>query len=257
MIHDLNHIDFTQNSSRLKRIYYELIMRRACRNAAAVITVSEFSKKRIVEWARIPESKVVNIGNGVDGAYTPSAAPYAPGYPYLLCVSNRRTHKNEPRVLEAFAKAQIDPGIRLVLTGLATDALLTQAEHLGIAQRLVFAGRVPEDELPSYYRGAVALVFPSLYEGFGLPVIEAMACGTPVLTSDSTSLPEVAGDAALLVDPKSVEQISAGIERLCSDQTLRMQMVERGFKQSARFTWDMTTKRMSNVLHEINKKVSK
>lgn len=257
MIYDLNHIDRAENSSRLKRLYYELIMRRACRNAAAVMTVSEYSKARIVEWAGVPESKITNVGIGVDGAYAPTVTPHAPGYPYLLCVSNRRSHKNEPRVLEAFAKAQIDPEIRLILTGTATEALLAQAEQLGIAQRVIFAGRVPEADLPGYYRGAVALVFPSLYEGFGLPAIEAMACGVPVLTSNTTSLPEAAGNAALLVDPESVEQISAGIERLCGDQPLRAQMIERGFVQAAHFTWEMTTTRVSNVLREIDRKVLK
>lgn len=257
MIYDLNHIDRAENSSRLKRIYYALIMRRACRNAAAVMTVSEYSKARIVEWAGVPESQVINVGIGVDSAYSPAVAPHVPGYPYLLCVSNRRPHKNEPRVLEAFAKAKIDPDIRLILTGAATDGLLALAARFGIAQRLVFAGRVPETDLPSYYRGAVALVFPSLYEGFGLPAIEAMACGVPVLTSNTTSLPEAAGDAALLVEPESVEQISAGIERLCGDQQLRAQMIERGFVQAAHFTWEMTTTRVSNVLREIDKKVPK
>lgn len=257
MIYDLNHIERAENSSRLKRIYYKLIMRRACRNAAAVMTVSEYSKARIVKWAGVSEDKIVNVGIGVDSAYTPAAIPHAPGYPYLLCVSNRRPHKNEPRVLEAFAKAKIAPEIRLILTGAATEALLGQAAKLGIAQRVIFAGRVPEADLPSYYRGAIALLFPSLYEGFGLPTIEAMACGVPVLTSNTTSLPEAAGNAALLVNPESVEQISAGIERLCDDQPLRAQMIERGFKQAAHFTWEMTTTRVSNVLRGIDKKFSK
>lgn len=256
MIYDLNHIDRAENSNRLKRLYYALIMRRGCRNAAAVMTVSEYSKARIVQWAGVPESQVINVGIGVDSAYSPAAVAHAPGYSYLLCVSNRRAHKNEPRVLEAFAKANIDPAIRLVLTGNPTDVLLTQAVELGIAQRLVFAGRVPETDLPGYYRGAVALVFPSLYEGFGLPAIEGMACGVPVLTSNTTSLPEAAGDAALLVDPNSVEQISAGIERLCSDEELRAGMIKRGFVQAANFTWEMTTTRVSNVLQEINRKFS-
>ena len=255
MIYDLNHIDRAENSSRLKRIYYALIMRRACRNASAVMTVSEYSKARIVEWAGVPENQVVNIGIGVDKAYSSAAIAHNPGYSYLLCVSNRRAHKNEPRVLESFSKAKIDPAIRLVFTGDATESLLALAVTFGIAQRVVFAGRVAEADLPGYYRGAIALVFPSLYEGFGLPAIEAMACGVPVLTSNTTSLPEAAGDAALLVDPNSVEQISAGIERLCSDQELRAGMIERGFIQATRFTWEMTTSRVSNVLREIDRKI--
>ena len=255
MIYDLNHIDRAENSSRLKRIYYALIMRRACRNASAVMTVSEYSKARIVEWAGVPENQVINIGIGVDKAYSSAAIAHNPGYSYLLCVSNRRAHKNEPRVIESFSKAKIDPAIRLVFTGDATESLLALAVTFGIAHRIVFAGRVAEADLPGYYRGAIALVFPSLYEGFGLPAIEAMACGVPVLTSNTTSLPEAAGDAALLVDPNSVEQISAGIERLCSDQELRAGMIERGFIQATRFTWEMTTSRVSNVLREIDRKI--
>lgn len=256
MIYDLNHIDRAENSSRLKRIYYALIMRRACRNAAAVMTVSEYSKARIMKWAGVPEDQIINVGIGVDNAYSPNVVAHAPGYSYLLCVSNRRAHKNEPRVLEAFVRAKIDPAIRLVLTGDATDSLMAIAAKLGIAQRLVFAGRVPEVDLPGYYRGAIALVFPSLYEGFGLPAIEAMACGVPVLTSNTTSLPEAAGDAAIQVDPTSVEQITTGIERLCSDQKLRAEMIERGLVQAANFTWEMTTTRVSDVLQKINRKFS-
>lgn len=257
MVHDLNHIDFLENSSWLKRIYYLLIIRRACRNAAAVLTVSNYSKERIVKWARISENKIVNVGNGVDSAYKPAVARYTPGYSYLLCVSNRRAHKNEPRLLEAFANANIDSNIHLILTGPATQSLLDQAKRLGIQNRLIFAGRVAEADLPGLYRGALALVFPSLYEGFGLPVIEAMACGVPVLTSNTTSLPEVTGDAALLVDPESTEEITIGIERLCSDQPLRTAMIQRGLVRAGHFTWEKTTTKVMDVLRNIDKKASK
>lgn len=250
-IHDLNHIDRSENSSALKRLYYRLIMRRACHKAFRVLTVSEFSRQRIIAWAGVEPNRVVNVGNGVDECYRPDAIPYAPGFSYLLCVSNRKAHKNEPKVLEAFARADIDLAIRLIFTGEANERLLTLCRQLGVENRVAFIGRVPEEDLPGLYRGAVALVFPSLYEGFGLPVIEAMACGTPVLTSNTTSLPEVAGDAALLVDPLSVEQITQGIERLCTDEALLTVLAERGLRQAAMFRWDGVSDKVQAVLDEL------
>lgn len=254
IIHDLNHIDRAENSSFLKRIYYKVVMRRACHNATAILTVSEYSKRRIVEWSNVNPARVVNVGSGVDQAYSDSGDVHLPGYSYLFCVSNRRAHKNEQRILEAFAGANLNTSIRLVLTGLPTDALRSLAERLGVADRLVFAGRVPECDLPSYYRGAIALVFPSLYEGFGLPVIEAMACGTPVLTSNTTSLPEAAGTAALLVDPLSVADISQGMERLCKDAGFRRFLINAGFQQARKFSWDRVTDKVKEVLRMVCEK---
>lgn len=251
-IHDLNHIDRKENASFLKTIYYSLIMKRACRNAAAILTVSEFSKKRIVDWAGVSESRVINIGNGVDANYNVNVEPYKPGFPYLLSVSNRKAHKNEPRILQAFAMANIDSDIRLLFTGKPNEEMMSIIRSLGIEERVVFAGRVPEDELPGLYRGAVALVFPSLYEGFGLPVIEAMSCGTPVLTSNTTSLPEVAGGAALLVDPDSVADIAEGIASLCNDAALVEKMTLQGFHQAAKFSWPITAYKVKNALANVS-----
>lgn len=250
-IHDLNHIDRTENSSFLKRLYYRLIMRRACRKAYRVLTVSEFSRLRIIDWAGVEPYRVVNVGNGVDKSYQVDVQPYQPGYAYLLCVSNRKAHKNEPRLLEAFAGARIDPAIHLILTGMATETLLKLCRQYGVENRVFFAGRIQEENLPSLYRGAMALVFPSLYEGFGLPVIEAMACGTPVLTSNTTSLPEVSGDAALLVNPLSVTEISKGIERLCLDNDLRDDLQRKGLVQVAQFSWDTVASKVKVVFDEL------
>ncbi|MHB1677546.1 MAG: glycosyltransferase family 4 protein [Sulfuriferula sp.] len=252
-IHDLNHIDRLENSSFLKRLYYRLIMRRACRKAFRVLTVSEFSRQRIIAWAGVDADHVVNVSNGVDESYRPDVQPYEPGYAYLLCVSNRKAHKNESRVLEAFVHADIDPAIRLVFTGQANEPMLKLCQKYDVGNRVVFAGRVLEQDLPGLYRGAIALVFPSLYEGFGLPVIEAMACGTPVITSNTTSLPEVAGEAALLVDPLSVEEISEAIEQICKDKVLRETLRRNGLLQAARFPWNEVTKKVKSVLNDMEK----
>lgn len=250
-IHDLNHIERPENSSALKRLYYHLIVRRACHKAFRVLTVSEYSRQRIIAWGNIEPSRVINVGNGVEQCYRPDVAAYAPGFSYLLCVSNRKAHKNEPRVMEAFSRANIDPRIRLVFTGAPSDELSALCRRLDLRQRIVFAGRVPEAELPGFYRGALALIFPSLYEGFGLPVIEAMACGTPVLTSNTTSLPEIAGDAALLVNPLSVDEIAVGIERLCRDPELREHLRQKGLSRAKQFCWDDVAFKVKAVLDQV------
>ncbi|MCW7548265.1 glycosyltransferase family 4 protein [Photorhabdus sp. APURE] len=249
-VHDLNHVDLPYNSSLLKRAYYRQVLRRACRHSCRVLTVSEFSRQRIMEWASAPASQIVNVGNGVDPAFTPKAAPYTPGYPYLLSVSNRKLHKNEPRLLKSFAMSRLDPEIRLLFTGQPTKSLMQQINQLGLQQRIVFTGFIEESDLPSLYTGALALLFPSLYEGFGLPVVEAMACGTPVMTSNTTSLPEVAGQAAILVSPESTDEISNGIERIVLDVSLRETLRTRGLERAKLFSWNKVAARVQSVLDE-------
>lgn len=250
-IHDLNHIDRSENSSFFKRLYYHFVIKRAVIAAFRVLTVSEFSRQRIINWSGIAPDHVVNVGNGVDACYTFNVIAFAADYPYLLCVSNRKAHKNEPRVLEAFAKATIDTNIRLLFTGDSNEMTRQLILKLGIEKRVVFVGRFPEKDLPGLYKGAIALIFPSLYEGFGLPVIEAMACGTPVITSNITSLPEVAGEAAILVDPQSIEQIKVAIVKLCSDEALRKKLIEAGIAQAKKFSWDIVTNKVQDVLSKL------
>jgi glycosyltransferase involved in cell wall biosynthesis len=239
-IHDLSHIFCPQNSSLAIKVYYATIMKRACERAAKIVTVSEFTRKQIVEWSEVSPEKVINVGNGVDVAYRPEGETYGLPFAYLLCVSNRKRHKNEFRVVEAFARAPIDPRVHLVFTGEPSPGLLRHIEHLRVRARIDFAGLVPESKLPALYRDARALIFPSLYEGFALPVVEAMACGTPVVTSNVSAMPEIAGDATLLVDPSSVQQIADAIQQIESDTSLREQLRERGLARASQFSWART-----------------
>jgi len=239
-IHDLSHIFFPENSSLAIRLYYTTIMKQACHRAAKILTVSEFTRSQIVEWSGVLPEKVVDVGCGVDAAYRPEGDLYGLPFPYVLCVSNRKRHKNEFRVVEAFAKAAIDPRMHLVFTGEPIEDLLRLIEHLQVRERIDFAGLVPESKLPALYRGARALIFPSLYEGFALPVVEAMACGTPVVTSNVSAMPEIAGDATLLVDPSSVQQIVDAIQQIMSDTSLREQLRERGIARASQFSWART-----------------
>jgi glycosyltransferase involved in cell wall biosynthesis len=203
---------------------------------------------QIVDWSGVPPDKIFNVRCGVDPAYQPGNSSCGLLSPYLLCVSNRKRHKNEFRVVEAFARSGLAAGIRLVFTGEPTADLADHIERCRVTTRVDFVGMVPEEKFPSLYRGAEALIFPSLYEGFGLPVVEAMACGIPVVTTNTTAMPEVAGDAALLVDPTSVEQIAEAMEQVVSDTSLRRQLREKGLARAAQFSWATTAARVHEVL---------
>lgn len=250
-LHDLNHIDRPENSSPLKHLYYVAFVKRACRLASRVLTVSEFSRRRIIEWSGVSADRVLNVASGVGPEFSPDVAPYPMPFRYVLCVGNRKGHKNELRQVEAFARAQIASDIHLVLTGESTAELAQCAERHGASERVHFLGHVPDDKLPSLYRGAIALLFASLYEGFGLPVVEAMACGTPVITSSTTSLPEVAGEGAMLVEPTCVFDIVGALERLVADDALREQFRAAGLLQVAQFTWDRTAAQVRSAITSV------
>ena len=247
-IHDLSHIYCPENSSLPIRLYYATVMKRACHRAACIVTVSDFTRKQIVDWSGVPTEKVVNVGCGVDPAYRPGAGSFGLPFPYLLCVSNRKRHKNEFRIVEAFAKAALDPRLHLVFTGKRAPDFTKQIEASPVSSRIDLVGVVPESKLPSLYQGAEALIFPSLYEGFGLPILEAMACGTPVVTANTTATAEVAGDAALLVEPTSVEQIATAMEQIVKDAGLRKQLQHKGLMRAAEFPWSKTASRVHEVL---------
>ncbi|MEY8785915.1 glycosyltransferase family 4 protein [Citrobacter freundii] len=238
------------NSSFFKKLFYKFIIKRGCHQAYKIFTVSNFSKERIAEWSRVEPGKIVTVYNGVSEEFNIDVQPMDLGYEYLLCVGNRKTHKNESRVLSAFAKADIDPSIKLVFSGNPSSDLEKLIVQYGISERVNFLGFVSESDLPSLYKGSLGLVFPSLYEGFGLPVVEAMACGVPVLTSTTSSLPEVAGDAAILVDPVSVCAISDGITKLVNDTELREHLVHEGLLRAKKFSWKNVVNEIEMVLTE-------
>lgn len=249
-IHDLNHIDVDANTSFLKRLYYRFILKRACRKAAIIFTVSEFSKTRILDWSGVEPNKVKVVYNGVSSAFHKDVQPYKPGFPYIFIVGNRKLHKNENRALLAFAKANINKDIKVLFSGQPSDELLNTVKELNISNRVHFLGRMSEEELASTYKGALCLLFPSLYEGFGLPAIEAMACGTPVITSNTTSLKEIANKSALLVNPEKTQEITASIEQLISSKTLQDQLISNGFDNVKRFSWVITKELITTLLME-------
>jgi glycosyltransferase involved in cell wall biosynthesis len=249
-LYDLILLRFPQEANRLMQSYFRFVLRPATQRAKFILTCSEFSRQEIIAWAKVQPEKVIVVGCGVDDTFSPQGALHTPGYPYLLYVGNHVHHKNLHRLMAAFATAKLDPQIRLVLSGSPKPDLIQQIAALKLEDRVVFAGLISDAELPSYYRGAIAFLFPSLYEGFGLPPIEAMACGTPVLTSNVTSLPEVVGDAALLVNPYDVDAIARGIECLVQDRVLRQELVRRGLIQAKQHTWEKTAELTLAILEQ-------
>ncbi|EPN4480103.1 glycosyltransferase family 4 protein [Klebsiella aerogenes] len=250
-IHDLNHIDLSYNSSVLKKIYYEIVLKRACKYCAFIFTVSEFSKQRIVEWSGVKPEKIIVVSNGVSQEFSESCEPHSPGYKYIFVVGNRKQHKNEERSMLGFIQAKIDKDVKLVFSGEQSKALTDLAKIHSAESRIIFSGRLSNKKLAEYYKGAEFLLFPSLYEGFGLPVIESMACGTPVITSENTSLGEVAGDAAYLVDPYDEEDITKAIEKLYFDYELRATLSQKGLERVKIFSWEKTIAKAESFLNSL------
>ncbi len=246
-MHDLIHI---HSADRLRSLYYNAVIRPLARKAFKILTVSAFSQGEICQWAGLPPERVPVIPNGVSSEFTPQGDRFQPGYKYLFYVGARKAHKNLDAMLLAYSRSGLSGGCHLLLSGEPSASLIALATKLGIADDLHFAGFIPEPQLPSYYCGAEAVVMVSKYEGFGLPVLEGMASGVPVLCSNTTSLAEIAGDAALLVDPRNPDQIADGMSRIVEDQGLRNDLVHRGLQRAQLFQWDTSAAKLSALLNE-------
>lgn len=246
-VHDLIH---ARSARGVRAAYFQLVLRKLCKRAYKIVTVSEFSRNEICEWAGLSPDRVVRIYNAVSRSFTSDGWKFSPGYPYLLYVGVHTAHKNLHRTLQAFARSGLSSQCKLLFSGEQNPALRAAARELGIGDSLQFAGFISDADLPAYYRGALGLVMLSTYEGFGLPLLEAMACGTPVLCSNVTSLPEVAGDAAFMVNPIDIDEMADGIRRIVCDESLRTELIAKGLAHCLRFSWDESARELSNLLIE-------
>ena len=214
-----------------------------------MLAVSELTKRDLIEHYGIPETKIVVTPNGVDPAFTPQGSS-PNGEPYALFVGALQPRKNAGIAIEALALLG-EGAPRLVVVGKdhggRADAERA-AERNGIAGRVDFRGHVPQEELAALYRGAACLVFPSRYEGFGLPMVEAMASGTPVVATTAGALPEVAGGAAILVEERNPVALAGGIERAIAD---RERLVAAGLERARQFTWAETARRTLEVYRSL------
>lgn len=244
-IHDLMHLFYYTS---LHRLYYKQVIARLAARAKKVITVSHFSKHQLVELLGIDEQRIAVVYNGVDVRYQENTRSFPSERPYFLYVGNRRKNKNIPNMLSAFAQARIPQEFMFYLSGHPDGELAAHIDRLGIGGRVRFLGFVAEEDMPALYKGAFATLFVSLMEGFGLPVIESMASGTPVITSSVSALPEVAGEAGICVDPTAPDAIAVAMEELVADTARYDALRHQGIQRAAQFSWDKTAAETWSIL---------
>ena len=262
---DLSFMVFPQSFRTFQRFYQRLFTRWSVRRAAHVIAISSSTARDLTRFFAVPSAKVSVVFPGVDAAYQPildaqvladfRRQRHLPEK-FILFVGTLEPRKNLLTLLQAYVqfRRQANTGHKLVLAGgrgWLYEPIFAAIEQLGLQTDVILPGFIPEDELPLWYNTADVFVYPSLYEGFGLPPLEAMACGRPVIVSNSSSLPEVVGDAALLVDPHRADQWVDALVLLCQDSGLRAGLAARGLERAREFTWTRMARETIRVYHRV------
>lgn len=262
-VHDVSFRRFPEYFSWRDRLVLNLLIGPSIRRAARVITISEFSRGEIARLYRIAPERIEVTPLAAGAAFKPSLDQegaqvrrrYALLTRYILAVGNIQPRKNLPRLVAAFASIAAEyPDYQLVVVGQSAwrgSEVEAAVRNYGLEGRVRFTGYVSDEDLVTLYSGATAVCYPSLYEGFGLPPLEAMACGTPTITSKTSSLPEVVGDAALTVDPSSIDEIAAALHRIIQDDALRAELRRRGLARAAGFSWERTARRTKEVYDRV------
>lgn len=264
-IHDLAFEHLPETFTRRGSLQLKLTVRRTAQKAARIATVSEYSRQDLLRTYKLPPEKVAVTYNGVEPHFTPQAQfnevaeikqQFGIARDYLLAVGSLQPRKNLVRLIRAYAKLRAESesfSPQLVIVGRKlwlAEEIFAEVRRQRWAEDVILTGYVSDNDLPKLYRQATAFVYPSLFEGFGLPPVEAMACGTPVITSDVSSLPEVTGRAALLIDPKNQTSIESALLQIMRDQELRAEMRERGIEQAKKFTWQAAAEKTLQLYQE-------
>ena len=271
-VHDiLEHLSRAREQTGFWRSLHFQLTKRVLSGAARIFAVSNFTKLEMEKLFNIPPGRIEVVYNAIDerllhGHANPAdrqliVERYQVTYPFLLYAGRISPHKNVVRMIEAFSalkteleKDQLFPDLKLIIIGddvSGNPDLRRTVIRSGVQNDVRFLGFVPIEVLRTFYDAAKIFVFPSLYEGFGLPPLEAMAHGTPVVTSNVTSLPEVVGNAAVLVHPENVFEIMRALHRVLLDQPLREKMKERSYRQAAKFSWEKSVRRIMDVYQEV------
>ncbi len=262
-VHDLGHLRFPEAHPAWQRLYHTWSLRWNVRAASHIFADSEATRADLVELCRVAPEKISVVYPAYDAQlYQPVRdadaiervqARYRVGKDYVLTIGTLHPRKNYTRLIEAFGKLQI-ANCELVIVGKRGwlyDSIFARAQSLHLQSRISFLDYVPASDLPALISGARLLAFPSLHEGFGLPVLEAQACGTPVVCSMVSSLPEAAGDAALFFDPLDVDAIAGAMRRALTDDALRAKLIARGFDNVKRFSWESSARAALEIIRKI------
>jgi glycosyltransferase involved in cell wall biosynthesis len=258
-VYDLSFLSHPERYTRLRRLYLATQARRSCRAATRVVTIYRAARDDIVRFFGVPAERVDVVFPAVGEQFRPLPpdevaafrARHGLNRPIILHVGTLQPRKNIPALIEAFA-ALPDKSAELVLVGgngWLFQSIFARVQALGLQERVRFTGYVPDEQLPLWYNSADLLVFPSVYEGFGMPIVEAMACGTPVAASRVSSIPEVAGEAAHYFDPTDIAAITDALATLLHHPDQADELRERGFSQARRFSWSHSGTQMAAIYH--------
>ncbi len=264
-VHDLSYVRVPESANPSLRAYLDAVVPRSARRADQVLADSQATKDDLTALYGIPPEKITVILSGVDphfrriedeSARAAVREKYALGTrPYIFAVGTVQPRKNYIRLMQALDKLRRD-GLDVMLViaggkGWLDDPIHWALDELRLREHVHLIGFADDADLPALYSEARVTAFPSLYEGFGLPIIESMACGTPVVTSKVSSMPEAAGDAALLIDPLNVDELTGALARLLTDEGLRMSLVQQGYAQAGRFTWERSAQALRTVYRQL------
>ncbi len=242
MVHDLSHL---HHYGTPKRLYYETVLKPLYRRCASIICVSKSTRDEFLSWSGVNPATVEVVYNGVDARFSRTRTRNPDTPPYVFYPGNHRNYKNLDRLIRSFVRSCLPTrGVQLWLTGSPGPHLTNLIRSLDAGSSVRFLGRVPGEAMPQIYHDAMAVAFVSLYEGFGLPILESMAAGVPVLTSNISCMPEIAHNAALLVDPFDEDEISAGLEQIVFDNSLREELIRRGSIRVTEMSWDTFSTRL-------------
>jgi glycosyltransferase involved in cell wall biosynthesis len=256
VVHDINYRLLPNAFSRAFRLWYSLACGRAAKNADVIVCFSNYVKNTLIEHLNIADDRIRVIcqGPGIDVSILTTAAPFQSDRPFFLCVGSLQPHKNLVTVLRAWRQFSIgNPHFDLMVVGRQQRgfARCGFAEELASARNVIFTGYLEDDKLAALYKAASGFVYPSLEEGFGLPIVEAFYCGCPTITSNRSCLPEIAGGAACIVDPMSAEEIADAMQRLVAADAWRSDLRSRGLARARHFSWPDAGEQLVGLLRSV------
>ncbi|MCW5912286.1 MAG: glycosyltransferase family 4 protein [Cyclobacteriaceae bacterium] len=243
-VHDLMHLYYY---SKFHAYYMRYVLAPLFKKSQ-IITVSEFTKQLLITELGLSGDSINLVYNGVDNSFFTNKDIYILNRPYIVYVGNRRAYKNIERMIVAFSRANISKDMVFALSGKSSPELDKIISKNNVEGRVCFLGYIDEEKLPSIYKGASALFYMSLMEGFGLPIIEAMASGTPVITSNTSSMVEISNRAAAICNPLNVREMTEQLELVLNNPRYKSELQIKGLENAKRFTWDKTAKQTWEII---------